>query len=197
MGSKLASEELIINLFMNKRVFCSLGVMALLLSSCNGDVKSTLGMRKPTPDEFVVVSYPPLSVPPELSRAAGEQNEEVRPAQNFYTKHSKHHIHAAHKEEQGVTAQDQQFLGLLGGKHHNHSQIKKAVDSEYNDKMMNLNSKQGVSRAISKARGEHEEPIINPESEKKRLENNAQQGIPINEGEVKDKDSSTLKRLFE
>lgn len=197
MGSNLSSEEFCKLIIMNKKIFGSLAALAFALTSCGGDIKSTLGMRKPAPDEFVVVSYPPLSVPPELNRAAGEQNEEVKPNRNFHTKHSTHHVQPMGKQKQNMTVQDQQFLGLLGGKHHNHSQIKKTIDAEYNDKMMNINAKQGVSRTISKARGEHEEPIIDAESEKKRLENNAAQGIPINEGEVKEKSSSTLKRLFE
>ena len=41
-------------------IFCS------LLASCSNDIRSTLGMRKSAPDEFVVISNPALSVPPEF-----------------------------------------------------------------------------------------------------------------------------------
>lgn len=36
------------------------------LTACGGDVKETLGLYKEAPDEFNVVSRPPLSVPPEF-----------------------------------------------------------------------------------------------------------------------------------
>lgn len=41
---------------------------ALLLAACSGGtVKETLGLKRSTPDEFRVVSRPPLSVPPEFN----------------------------------------------------------------------------------------------------------------------------------
>ncbi|MEJ0010899.1 MAG: DUF3035 domain-containing protein [Alphaproteobacteria bacterium] len=42
----------------------------LLLSACSsGEVKDTLGLDRTAPDEFSVVSRPPLSVPPEFELA--------------------------------------------------------------------------------------------------------------------------------
>ncbi len=38
----------------------------LLLTACGGDVRDTLGLTKEAPDEFVVVSRPPLIVPPDF-----------------------------------------------------------------------------------------------------------------------------------
>lgn len=37
------------------------------LAACSGSVRDTLGMRRSAPNEFKVVSNPPLSVPPEFS----------------------------------------------------------------------------------------------------------------------------------
>ncbi|PIR39048.1 MAG: hypothetical protein COV35_05055 [Alphaproteobacteria bacterium CG11_big_fil_rev_8_21_14_0_20_39_49] len=37
------------------------------ITSCSGSVRDTLGMRRAAPNEFRVVSNPPLSVPPEFS----------------------------------------------------------------------------------------------------------------------------------
>jgi len=37
------------------------------IASCSGSVRDTLGMRRSAPNEFKVVSHPPLSVPPEFS----------------------------------------------------------------------------------------------------------------------------------
>lgn len=57
----------------NKRVkkrmkYTPIAIALLLLSACSGDeVKSTLGLERSAPDEFKVVSRPPLSVPPEFT----------------------------------------------------------------------------------------------------------------------------------
>lgn len=40
---------------------------AALLTACGSGVKDTLGINKKAPDEFKVVSRPPLNVPPEFS----------------------------------------------------------------------------------------------------------------------------------
>ena len=40
--------------------------MLLLLAACGNDVRDTLGLTKEAPDEFVVVSRPPLVVPPDF-----------------------------------------------------------------------------------------------------------------------------------
>lgn len=45
----------------------ALASMGLVLSACEGgEVRETLGITRDAPDEFVVVSRPPLSVPPEF-----------------------------------------------------------------------------------------------------------------------------------
>ena len=49
-------------------------VVPLLLAACNGgEMRDTLGLNRDAPDEFTVLSRPPLSVPPEFSlRPPGE-----------------------------------------------------------------------------------------------------------------------------
>lgn len=49
---------------MKPRYYCLL--LLPLLTACGGDVKETLGLNKKAPDEFRVVSRPPLSVPPDF-----------------------------------------------------------------------------------------------------------------------------------
>ena len=48
----------------SKRHLALFGLLAL--AACGGDVKETLGLNKEAPDEFVVVSRPPLVVPPDF-----------------------------------------------------------------------------------------------------------------------------------
>ena len=42
-------------------------IMCAVLSSCNGDIKEALGLNHKGPDEFQVVSRPPLNIPPEFN----------------------------------------------------------------------------------------------------------------------------------
>jgi Protein of unknown function (DUF3035) len=41
--------------------------LPLLLSACEGGMREAIGLTREAPDEFAVVSRPPLSVPPEFS----------------------------------------------------------------------------------------------------------------------------------
>lgn len=44
----------------------SLIAPVLMLAGCSNDMKSTLGLKKQAPDEFFIISNPPLIVPPEF-----------------------------------------------------------------------------------------------------------------------------------
>ncbi|KJS38300.1 MAG: hypothetical protein VR70_10355, partial [Rhodospirillaceae bacterium BRH_c57] len=45
---------------------CCTAALAATLSGCGGGVKETLGLNRQAPDEFQVVSRPPLAIPPEF-----------------------------------------------------------------------------------------------------------------------------------
>ena len=47
--------------------YISILLLAMFTSGCSNDLKSTLGLKKPSPDEFTVISNPPLSVPPNFT----------------------------------------------------------------------------------------------------------------------------------
>ena len=52
-------------------------IALLALSACaSGEVKETLGLTRDSPDEFVVVSRPPLSVPPEFNLVPPEPGKQ-------------------------------------------------------------------------------------------------------------------------
>lgn len=58
---------------------CCLMLVPLLLAACeDGAVRNTLGLNRPAPDEFTVVSRPPLSLPPEFSLRPPRPGEEPR-----------------------------------------------------------------------------------------------------------------------
>lgn len=53
-----------------------LPLVLLALTACGGSAAETLGITKNAPDEFVVVSRPPLSVPPEFDLLPPRPGEE-------------------------------------------------------------------------------------------------------------------------
>jgi hypothetical protein len=59
------------------RIFC-LASFALLAACSGGGVRDTLGMGRAAPDEFTVVSRPPLSVPPEFELKPPHEGEAPR-----------------------------------------------------------------------------------------------------------------------
>ena len=64
---------------MNQFMKCFALAMPLLLAACeDGTVRDTLGLNRDAPDEFSVVSRPPLSVPPEFSLRPPKPGEAPR-----------------------------------------------------------------------------------------------------------------------
>lgn len=64
---------------MRKNLRYCLLFLPLLLTACeDGAVRNTLGLNRPAPDEFTVVSRPPLSVPPEFTLRPPRPGEEPR-----------------------------------------------------------------------------------------------------------------------
>lgn len=62
-----------------KRIICIISFLCpVLIAGCSGaDVKETLGLGRAGPDEFRVVSRPPLSVPPEFTLRPPLPGEDV------------------------------------------------------------------------------------------------------------------------
>jgi len=52
---------------MKKFLRCAVLALPLLLTACDDGIKDSLGLNREAPDEFTVVSRPPLTVPPEFT----------------------------------------------------------------------------------------------------------------------------------
>lgn len=172
------------NVLMNKKLL----IIAVLASitSCSGDVKDTLGMRKSAPDEFVVISNPPLSVPPQFDLPDPNSDEVIKAAPTQTDKKV---------ENKSLSKDELKFIDSLGAKLGG-TEAKKLVEKEHLEKQKKEKNKGVVSKTISKISGGSEDPVINPVSERDRLKENKEQGKPITEGNVKNKDESTLKKIL-
>lgn len=156
----------------------------MIIAGCSNDLKSSLGLRKQAPDEFVVISNPPLSMPPEFSL---QQPSQLQPDGN---------ANPALDKEKKLSTDEQLFLKQLESDGSSGTNAKKIIDQDNLANKSNMESKGAISKALSKLRGDEEDKVIDPAAERKRLQENQQQDKPINEGEVKNKSTSTIDRLF-
>ncbi|RZI47300.1 DUF3035 domain-containing protein [Rickettsiales endosymbiont of Peranema trichophorum] len=146
-------------------VLCS-----LLVSGCSG-VKSALGLKKPVPDEFTVISYPHLSVPPnfDLVDPSTQQNSALD---------ASGHVPA------GKTAYTQEEKNLM-------DQISSNMDTKSITEYTTTSKPQGIP-FFGGQKG-----VLKPDEEQQRIEDNKKAGKQINHVDPSKKtEKSTLERIF-
>ncbi len=159
-----------------------LSAVSIALTSCSGSgIKDTLGMRKPVPDEFVVISNPPLSQPPQFDLL--EPGKMTVPETVIKSK------------DGGLTQEEQKLLQMLGSDAIS-SNVKNEIDAEHKAKIKNDTEKNVVSKALSGIRGDSKEEVIDPLAERQRIQNNKKDNKPINAGEVQIQKQSTIDRIL-
>ena len=176
-------------------------LLPLLLVACEGgSVRESLGLTREAPDEFTVVSRPPLSVPPDFELRPPRPGEAPR----------------------GVSAEDRARAALLGtdpktpltpetlelpktetavvpvitseapsGAQANFMKQAGAADAE--DGIREQLGQDVVKPPVNKpakslyeqlVAPENPEPVVDPKKEAERLRQNKDEGKPLNEGEV-------------
>lgn len=169
---------------MNFRILSALTLVFLLTACGNNDVRSAMGLKKSAPDEFRVISNPPLSVPPEFSINTPQDHG-----------HSLIDRIENKSFESAPSSEDVNFLRKFGGEEQN-SSVKKMIENEYNQEKLNKDRKGAIRKALSKI-NDSKDPAINPVAERKRISENISAGKAINEGDVKMRNKSTLERIFD
>lgn len=190
---------------------------AMLLTACQGNsVRDVIGLDKSAPDEFRVVSRPPLSVPPQFNLRPpgdtngaalntapahvkaqslilndGEGNTYELPAPNADTAV----VPVTVTNTQAANSAESQFLKNAGADVAD-SSVRGALEEEKINKQLKTEES---SWWDSMTTWEKKEPIVDAKKEAERIEKNEKEGKPINEGEVaekKDKDRGVLGRIF-
>lgn len=164
---------------------CLLLVAAALLTGCD-DAKGSLGLTRDAPDEFRVVSRPPLSVPPDFS---------LRPP-----------LEAGSREATSATQNQAQSL-VLGTKQPESgtgptavTPVEASMPVSRAESVLLQKAGKGDPNVRSSLRAETpaEDPsllqrlrddnpntrIVDPEKEKERLKTNKDAGKPVTEGET-------------
>jgi Protein of unknown function (DUF3035) len=195
--------------------FLMLMLPLVALSGCgDSSVRDTLGLNRDAPDEFTVVSRPPLSLPPEFSLRPPAPGEAPRgisteeKARSLLTGKPVAPSDPAKLEQSSVETSVTPVIRsdvLSGGAS---SLLKKAgaevADETIRDKLaVDERTPADTSKAttlMEKLSGDDKaEPVVDAKKEAERLRSNKDDGKPITEGEVPTVDTkprSLIDRIF-
>jgi Protein of unknown function (DUF3035) len=181
-------------------------LLPLLCVACGGgELRETLGLNRRAPDEFRVVSRPPLTVPREFylyppdeaaaHGAADVTTNKARDALIGNPNDSDYLDHYQNAPQNSTTLADtaipqvtsaalpstgeSSFLAKLGTNQGN-PDIRKTLKEENKEE----ERKQDTSLLGSLKPDQPSEPEVDAKKERDRLNNNKQQGVPVNKGEV-------------
>jgi hypothetical protein len=145
------------------------------LTACSNDVKRSLGIKKEAPDEFTVISNPPLIAPPNFElEEPGTRTEEYS------------------GQASPLSSVEQEILGH-DVTHKNSGKVSQELDAEKKAK-----DEKGMISKLFDSISSDEDQVIDPDKEKERIVANQKSGKHINEGEVKTMNSkSTLEKIFD
>lgn len=153
-------------------------LVVLILFTVSG-CKSGFSTRKPSPDEYTVVTYPPLDVPPNLSKLPEPGKSKILNSGNDIS------IKGSSDTNDALSKDTQTFLNQVT-EGNNEGDIRETVDNEYIS-LQNEEKERGVIGKIIDRKKYKDDPVIDPVEEKKRIESNLKENEPINKGEVVEK----------
>lgn len=170
------------------------------LAACDGGVQDALGLNREAPDEFTVVSRPPLSVPPEFTLRPPQPGA---PALGFEADEKARSLLTGKDSTSvaPVTSSDTQSGGAA-------SLLKRAgaanADSSIRDKLQTdaatpVDTSDAPTLLDQITGAEKREPVVDAKKEAERLRTNKDTGKPVNEGEVPEEKSgseSLIDRVF-
>ncbi len=174
----------------------------LLLAACSdGGVRETLGLDRQAPDEFSVVSRPPLSLPPEFELRPPRPGEPPRgPSSNTKARalligEQPPSAAEASTVNEGRSSAADRLLNRAGT-----AQADGDVRSKLDDDVRRTPDARGAGTLLDRVTGAPKaEPVIDAKKEAERLRSNKDSGKPINDGAVPEeeiKPPSVIDRLF-
>jgi hypothetical protein len=179
---------------------------ALALTACSGNtVKDTLGLNRSAPDEFRVVSRPPLSIPPQFTLRA-PANTDVSPnelsasqkAQSLVT--SSTSPSKSTKKDAPATSSnaESQFLKNAGVNNANPMVRDELVEERFTKQEKEEESGSSWWNVFSSS-DDKKDPLVDAKKEAERLKKNESEGQPVTKGETpetKARDTGALGKLL-
>jgi hypothetical protein len=207
---------------MKLKTIPTLLMMTLLLAGCGGQGKNArdlLGLGRKTPDEFKVVSRPPLTIPPDFTLRPPTEGEDytAQPAADSAAR-----ALVTGKDETDIlgtkrmmgeaetavgvvnsfelpSSADDNFLGNIGAEQAD-SSIRTRLAQEMNAALAAEKAeKESGFGWLKPAKADDSETIVDAEAEKARLQANKKTGKKLTEGEtptIAPKPKSILEDIF-
>lgn len=196
-----------------KKSLVSLSLALPLLAACSGgEVKSALGLKKHSPDEFMVLSRPALTVPPsfDLPEPAAPS---VTP-QSQAVEQAKSAVLGGNPAAAGATASapvlgssnaENTFLAKAGASNAS-SAIRLQLDQDAREASASYftppaeEEKGFFGRLFSPIKLDSSpDPVVNPEAEKERIKQQIEEGGPVSGEDVptiQPKGESVIDKIF-
>lgn len=201
---------------------CLAALSLLALSACgSGTMRDTLGLDRASPDEFRVVSRPPLSVPPQFSLEPPSATGEA-PNQLTTSKQAKGMMYGTETDENGVlkpgnaetavtpvtinsksaskpskdSTAESQFLKNAGADNADPKVREKLVEEKYTQQEQQQESSWWDIMSTNPPK---KDTMVNAKKEAERIKTDEDTGKPVTDGEtptVKDRDTGVLGRLL-
>jgi hypothetical protein len=175
------------------------------LTACSGNtVRNTLGLERAPPDEYRVVSRPPLSVPPQFTVRPPDPTAQA-PGQIQASTQASYLITGTHPDAPGTPAPhsegksssaESSFLQQVGA-----DKSDPAVRSKLMEERLTVQDKQEEKSWWNPFASDPQpkETIVDAGKETQRIKSDTDAGKPVNEGEtavVKQRDTGVLGRIF-
>ncbi|MEZ5918850.1 MAG: DUF3035 domain-containing protein [Alphaproteobacteria bacterium] len=168
-------------------LFCLMGLPLTLAACGGGGVKEGLGLTKTTPDEFAVVKRAPLEMPPSYTLRPPQPGA-PRPQEQATAQQARQTVFgpvapATEQTASESSSGESALLGQAGGQHADPS-IRQKVDQETAE--LHDRNKPVVEKllGIGGNRKETSATVVNAAEEAKRLQQNAEEGKTVIDGET-------------
>lgn len=174
----------------------SLFLVCICLAACGGNVRGNLGLKKEAPDEFMVISNPPLSVPPDFSLRPPQAKNAAKPGRDV----SKKARTTLFKSDAEKPADDVDTVGestLLEKTGEADPNIREILHQENTVVEEKKQEKGFFDRLFGDDEKVVEDKVVDPSSEKERILKNQKEGKPVTEGDVPEyEEEGFLQRLL-
>lgn len=156
-------------------------LVPLLLAGCGNNVRETLGIAKPPPDEFAVIARPPLAVPPDFALRPPQPGAQ-RPQEATPRNAAASTVFGMNSPTDAPVSNGTEALLAKAGATNLPANLRDELDRETIG--IAMNDRSVVQRLMFWDATNPNEPIVNAGAEAARLKQNQADKKPLNQGEV-------------
>jgi hypothetical protein len=172
-------------------IVLAIAAATLALSACSSGAKRALGLKKHTPDEFMVISRPPLAVPPDFGlpppdEAAVRSQSQVRDEAKkvLFSDETGTKASSSSASDKGRLSKGEK--GLLGaaGTEQKNENIRSILNAETQAEQIQVEDKSLLDKVIDPLTPAKKDPMVDIDKEEDRLTKNKEEGKSPAEGDV-------------